>query len=132
MRLVRIGRLRNALSACNVLETASDLKVSTGRNYCESLEGGEGKELTDTQLPESADIVKNPAAIEFCGAIRLSWESGSIDYSIMGDGATILAPASENIKNADVTQIRRMVRIENRTSYYEYICNEQKADELVL
>lgn len=50
----------------------------------------------------------------------------------MGDGATILAPASENIKNADVTQIRRMVRIENRTSYYEYICNEQKADELVL
>ena len=92
-----------------------------------------GEPAEDDELLRQRGIVRWPEIMEFCGAISVELEDGSVvDYSRLRWGAYINSETIRRIRGVRLSDIRRILSIENKANYIWYISEQQKPDELVL
>ncbi len=89
--------------------------------------------LSDRQILTHVGIIQRSEIFEFCGDIEIITTNGKCDFSSLKHGASI---RDENISEiVDIRyadDIKRILFIENKTNYDEYILKHKKDEELVV
>ncbi len=88
--------------------------------------------VSDDDLLEKLGICQNPTILEFCGPIRLMTVEKWLDCARFSMGTAIVSEAISSIADVDLSRIERIISIENRTSYYDYIHRKKLPGDLVL
>ncbi len=89
-------------------------------------------ELSDEEVLRKVGIIKAPEVVEFCGNLTVCFNTGKVDYSPLKFGATI---NSFDIRNCNLIigeNITRVLFIENKANYLDYILNHKGSDDLVI
>lgn len=70
---------------------------------------------------------------EFSGNISLITENGKLDFSVLDNcGAAIRSTIVPFIKSFDMSNISKVIFIENKTNYDEYIASQSKDNTLII
>ncbi|MCL2066717.1 MAG: DUF2220 domain-containing protein [Treponema sp.] len=89
-------------------------------------------ECTDDDALRYVGIVRYPEQFEFSGALSIMLPKGLVDFMPLPFGSTLTI---DDVKEGHIklgADIRRILSIENRANYVEYIRKFQSKDELVL
>lgn len=89
-------------------------------------------DYTDEEVLLEIGISKYPEIVEFNGNIRIQFNNVILDYSNITCGSYINSDAIKKIKSIDISQISKVLFIENKANYIDYIKNNQLEDELVI
>jgi len=77
-------------------------------------------------------VFARPEIYELSGDITISFPSGNADLSVFGTAGIALPDIlTHDILSVDMRKIRRIMFIENKTCYDEYILNLKQSNELV-
>lgn len=78
-------------------------------------------------------IYARPEIYEFSGDLLLVTENGTIDFSVLGNcGAAVRSTVLPMIKTFDMSNIDKVIFIENKTNYDEYISSENSNSRLII
>lgn len=78
-------------------------------------------------------IYARPEIYELSGDFKLITSRGAIDVNVLTPfGIALPSTAVDYITEFDLTNIRRIIFIENKTNYDEYLLSEMASDELVI
>lgn len=91
-----------------------------------------GEALGDREILAQIGIVKRNEIYEFCGDIQFSLSDKICDFSGFTKGAAISSTAVDDITAICFNNIERILFIENKTNYEEYIKKYRKDRELVI
>jgi len=86
----------------------------------------------DDALLGQVGIVKYPEQFEFCGKVSLVFGGGVTDYAPLRFGGSVFASDLTEGKLVVSPKVTRILSIENRANYMEYIAKSRSGDELVL
>ncbi|MEW5953434.1 MAG: Wadjet anti-phage system protein JetD domain-containing protein [Bacillota bacterium] len=87
---------------------------------------------TDEALLRQVGITKYPEQFEFCGQVSMSFHCGTVDFShLMFGGVVNSADFQQGYLNVSPA-IDRVLSIENRANYIEYIYKQKNDHELVI
>lgn len=86
----------------------------------------------DAELLRQVGIVKYPEYFEFCGAIMLSNEYGITDFNPLLHGGSLSVTDLQEGAVTIAESVRKIISIENRANYFEYIAKTKADDELIL
>jgi hypothetical protein len=89
-------------------------------------------DCTDAEALRSAGIVRYPEQFEFSGALSISLPNGAIDFSPLPFGGTLTIEDVQLGKISLGAGVRRVISIENRANYIEYVRKLQGKDEFAL
>jgi len=109
-------------------------------------------EVSDDSLLALIGLFRNPEIYEFCGPVELSFrlnpdkdvfvpesdttslhgQTGTLNYGVFRFGSALHSSSIADLKSIDASRIRRLLFIENRTSYHAYIRSERLPGELVV
>lgn len=89
------------------------------------------EEISDDKVLAEVGIIKYPEVIEFCGNMECQIENKIICFSDTTKGSYINSYAIPEIKNIKLINTSKVIFIENKTNYIDYISKKQK-DELVI
>lgn len=92
---------------------------------CESIE------IEDEQLLIQVGIVKSPEEFEFCGEIKAKVNNKTVDFGAFLNGTIINSLILNDIEFIE-HNIKKVLFIENKTNYIDYIINKKTKDELVI
>jgi hypothetical protein len=87
---------------------------------------------TDEELLRQIGIVKYPEYFEFCGALTLSNNYGATDFASMSHGSSLNIVDLQTGTLTIPEHIKRILTIENRANYFDYIAKTKEPSELVL
>lgn len=87
---------------------------------------------TDEALLRQVGITKNPEQFDFCGSVSIAFECGTVDFSHLHYGGSITTKDLERGHLCISPQINKVLSIENRANYIEYICKKKCENELVV
>jgi len=107
--------------------TVKSRLLSALRKYLDSEE-----DAKDEDLLRQIGIVKYPEQFEFCGDVKLSCECGMADFSCLRYGGSVCL--SDLIRGNFVIApgVKRILSIENRANYIDYIYKHKADNELVI
>jgi len=89
-------------------------------------------ECTDDDALRFVGIVRYPEQFEFSGALSIIMPGGTTDFSYLPSGGVLTI---EELKKGHINlreDIKRILSVENRTNYIDYVYKSQSKDELVL
>ncbi|MDR1193974.1 MAG: DUF2220 domain-containing protein [Peptococcaceae bacterium] len=89
-------------------------------------------ECGDEEALRSVGIVRYPEQFEFSGPLSIALPKGEIDFSLLPFGGVLTIEDVNQGKIALGADTRRILSIENRANYVEYIHKHKENDELVL
>lgn len=89
-------------------------------------------DYTDEEILLEIGISKYPEIIEFNGNISMQLDDVNLDFNIISNGSYINSDAIKKISKIDISQINKVLFIENKANYIEYISKFQKKNELVI
>jgi len=95
-----------------------------------SSEDAEG--YTDEEILAQINIVKAPEQIDFCGNVTGIIEGRQINFSLFKKGITINSPTARELELIEVTSTDRILFIENKANYIDYILKKREKNELVI
>lgn len=87
---------------------------------------------TDDYALKLAGIVQYPERFEFSGALSITFPHGTIDFAALPSGGTLTI---DDIKQGCIAfgqDVRRVLSIENRANYVDYVHKHQTSNEFVL
>lgn len=87
---------------------------------------------TEEDILRHAGITKYPEQFDFCGDIQICFETGITDYTPLRLGGSIFIADVKRITDINMRNISRIITIENRANYFDYIQKQKSPDELVL
>ncbi|MEZ0536646.1 Wadjet anti-phage system protein JetD domain-containing protein [Caldicellulosiruptoraceae bacterium PP1] len=87
---------------------------------------------SDDEILSIVGIVKNPEEISFCGNIGLKIRDTLVDFSVFKDGISINSKTVKDINGIEFYGINKVLFIENKTNYYNYILKNKKDDEIII
>jgi hypothetical protein len=87
---------------------------------------------TDEVLLRQIGITKNPEQFDFCGSVSIVFDSGAVDFSHLRYGGSINTDDLQRGHLGISPQIDRVLSIENRANYIEYIYKQRSENELVV
>ena len=90
------------------------------------------EELGEREVLAQLGILKRNEIYEFCGDIQLCLENNVCDCSGFKRGAAISSDAVDDILSVNLMNNERILFIENKTNYEEYIKKYRKERELVI
>lgn len=90
------------------------------------------EEYTDEEILLEVGISKYPEIIEFNGNIQIIFDDEKMKYSNITCGSYINSDAIKKIKSIDNSKIKKVLFIENKANYIDYINNNQSEEELVI
>lgn len=86
----------------------------------------------DEELLSQVGVTKYPEFFEFCGSIIFANEHGFTDFTPLSHGGS-LSLADLQVGTITIAEsVKRIISIENRANYIEYIAKARGSDELVL
>lgn len=88
-------------------------------------------ELNNDELLAEVRIVKYPEIIEFSGNMRCILNNGEVNFKDITLGNYINSYTIANIKEIELINVNKMIFIENKTNYINYIQNKSE-NELVI
>lgn len=91
-----------------------------------------GEELGAREILAQIGIVKRNEIYEFCGDIQFALSDKICDFSGFTKGAAISNATLEDISAIQLNNVQRILYIENKTNYEEYIKKYRKDRELVV
>ena len=95
--------------------------------------GNDGEPLSDEQVLAQVGIVKAHEQVDFCGGIVGELAGECIDFSVFKHGIAINSGTIKEIKILDLKAVQRVVFIENKANYLDYINKRQDPEkELVI
>lgn len=97
------------------------------RKYLDSDENAE-----DEDLLKQIGIVRYPEQFEFCGNVKLLLECSVINFSCLQCGGSICLPDLIRGEFVIPPEVERILSIENRANYVNYIDKHRDANELVI
>ena len=113
--------------------------LSFVRNRCPNFRDIPAEEaVPEIELLEAVNLYRNPEIYEFCGAIQVVFQASqsntylTVDYGIFGRGATLHSGSLNDVISMNASEISKVLFIENRTNYEDYIAGKRAADELVI
>ena len=89
-------------------------------------------ECKDEEVLGEVGLFRAPELIEFCGSLRGEIHGQAVDFSAFRDGAVINLPTANAFKICDVSQIRRVIFIENKANYVELALRGTAGDDTLL
>lgn len=101
--------------------------VAILRKYLDIEEGEK-----DEEVLQQIGIVKYSEQIEFCGNITLARCNCDIDFSVFQYGVAIFSSEFSESTFIIPIEVDRIISIENRANYIDYIFNHKNINELVL
>ena len=90
------------------------------------------EEYTDEEVLLEVGIYKYPEIFEFNGNIQIEIDGKVEQYYLINRGSYINSVATSLITKIEFHNIKRVLFIENKANYIDYIMKEQKEDELVI
>lgn len=87
--------------------------------------------ISDIEILEQIGIIAKPELYEFCGNCKVKFKNGIVDFSPLISGAGLVSISVNDIIDVEYSDIEKIIFIENRTNYYQYILNKSK-DEFVI
>ncbi|WP_312644141.1 Wadjet anti-phage system protein JetD domain-containing protein [Hydrogenoanaerobacterium sp.] len=87
---------------------------------------------TEEDILRQAGITKYPEQFDFCGDIQICFDAGTVDYTPLDLGGSVFISDVRRITNIKMNNIARIITIENRANYFDYIQKQKSPDELVL
>ncbi len=113
--------------------------LSFVRNQCPNFRDIPAEEaVPEIELLEAVNLYRNPEIYEFCGAVQVTFRASqlnanmTIDYGIFGRGAALHSGSLTDVISMDAPEISKVLFIENRTNYEDYIAGKRTSDELVI
>lgn len=89
-------------------------------------------ELDDRDALAQVGIILMPEVFEFCGNLRINFKNGTVDYSPIRSGSCISGNCLNEVVSVDLTDIDRILFIENKTNYSEFCLNNKDPRLLVI
>lgn len=86
----------------------------------------------DDELLRQIGIVKYPEYFEFCGALSLSNEHGVTNFNPLSHGGSLSVVDLQGGNIIMAANIKKIITIENRANYIQYISKTKSTDELVI
>lgn len=90
------------------------------------------EDANDEEILRRIGIVKYPEHMEFCGAIQLELNKGIVDYTPLKFGTTVNAKDVRLGKFSISSTTTRVLFIENRANFIDYIFHNKQMEELVI
>lgn len=90
------------------------------------------EDAKDEEILRRVGIVKYPEQMEFCGAIRVELNEGVVNYTPLQYGATVNAKDVRMGKFSISSSVKRILFIENRANFVDYIFHHRHKEELVV
>ena len=91
------------------------------------------EELSDDQLLLQRGVTRWPQIFEFAGAVDVVFDDGSIvSYAALRDGAYINSETLRRVISVRFGDLRRILFIENKANYVDYVLHRRQSDELVI
>jgi hypothetical protein len=87
---------------------------------------------TEEDILRHVGIIKYPEQFDFCGEVQICFGNGTVDYAPLGLGGSIFISDVRRIAKIKMNNIARIITIENRANYFDYIQKQKSPDELVL
>lgn len=89
-------------------------------------------DCTDEEALRSVGLVRYPELFEFAGALSITFPTGKLDFSCLASGGTLnIDDINQGVISIDEC-IQRVLSIENRANYIEYVRKCRGKNELVL
>ncbi len=88
--------------------------------------------LTDDEALCSVGIVKAPELFDFCGNLIMKLQNRNLDFSPLIYGATINSKTASEMEITGLDTVKRILFIENKANYLEYLNKKREPDELVV
>lgn len=106
--------------------------ISIAKKYEPVLVEADDENISEREVLSQLGIVKMSEVFEFCGGLKVFYKGGEVDYSPIRHGACIISDALSEIERIELSGIRSIMFIENKTNYTEYCLNSRCKDELVV
>jgi hypothetical protein len=103
--------------------------ISVARKYEPALKNTE--DITDNEVLAQLGIIAKPEIFEFCGNCTIVAINGSCDTGVFSCGFSVNSYFVDDITEIKMNGVKKIVFIENRTNYYDYMLKKQ-ADEFVV
>jgi hypothetical protein len=107
--------------------TVKSRLLSVLRKYLDSDE-----DAKDEDLLRQIGIVKYPEQFEFCGNAMLSFKYSAVDFSCLRFGCSVCLPDLIRGNLSIASGVERILSIENRANYIDYIYKHKSDNELVI
>lgn len=88
-------------------------------------------ELDDRDALAQVGLILMPEVFEFRGNLKINFKNGTVDYSPIRSGGCISGNCLDEIVSVDLTDIDRILFIENKTNYSEF-CLKNKDPRLLV
>lgn len=92
----------------------------------------EAPELTSEQILKSVGIVRYPEQLELCGGISFQFEEGNVSFEPLVSGGCISIVDAMKAQILVEGYIEKIMFIENKANYVDYIMNHKKKNELII
>jgi hypothetical protein len=92
----------------------------------------DAEDLNDEEILRQIGIEKYPEQIAFCGKLKLKLPSGMADFSPLQTGAYFNAMDLRNGELIAHENIDKVLLIENKANYVDYVLKHRKPNELVV
>ena len=90
------------------------------------------EEYTSEDVLLEVGISRYPEIIEFCGDLEISIENEKIEYKKQTKGSYINSYNVKELKCLQIKNAKKVIFIENKANYIDYILNKMQNDEFVV
>jgi hypothetical protein len=87
---------------------------------------------SDDEILAQVGIVKAPEQVEFCGGMLGVLAGKSIDFSVFTQGIAVNSHTVKAIEISELKSVQRVLFIENKTNYVDYVAKKKTEKELVI
>jgi hypothetical protein len=87
---------------------------------------------SDDEILSQVGIVRSPEQIEFCGSMTGNLADRPVDFSVFSHGVTINSPTVADLEITGFPSVKRILFIENKANYLDYVLKNRRDDELVI
>jgi len=98
------------------------------RRYIDDMD----EDIKDDEVLRRVGIVKYPEKIEFCGDIQIELNGDMVNYAPLKHGATVNAEDVKVGKFSISSSVKRILFIENRANFVDYVFHHRNIEELVV
>jgi hypothetical protein len=95
-------------------------------------EDGDLDAPSDDEVLSQVGLVRSPEQIEFSGSMVGKLTGNLVDFSAFKHGATINSPTVADLEIISLPSVKKILFIENKANYLNYIFSSKSDDELVI
>ncbi len=92
----------------------------------------DAEEIDDREALAQVGMILMPEVFEFCGPVCVKFSGGTTDFTPIKMGACLSGACVPDLQQMQIRGAKRVLFLENKTNYSEYVLNQYQGDELVI